>query len=243
MMTIRRADTLGSARSDGLTLRCHFAFADYRGPACMHEGRLRAINTGMLPPGGSYHLGPEASVDILTWLGSGRVTAHADDFAPEDVRAGGLHLASTGRGYRTLEWKAGADGASFIQFWLMADTEGTPPAQETRAALAQFEDGGFTILASGFPEDDPEESESVSDGAPVTLSARARLLHAAIAAGEGAAYQTSAGRDLYLVVVSGTVSIDASILHAGDGAAITDATDLTVIAYEAAVVLLTDVAA
>ncbi|MBB2157428.1 hypothetical protein HLH33_14075 [Gluconacetobacter diazotrophicus] len=243
MITIRRSDTLGTAQSDGLAIRCHFAFADWQDPARMHDGRLRAVNLGTLAPGGRYRLGPEQGVDILTWLHSGTAVAHMDGFPREDVRAGGLHLAGTGRGCATVDWKAGPQGASFIQFWLLSDVEGTTPAQEIRAAFPRLEDGGFRIIASGFPEDDPEEAETIADGAPVALSACARLLHAAIPAGEGAAYRTDPDRDLYLLVVSGEVRVQDSLLHGGDAAALTGLTEVTVIADAPAVVLLADVAA
>lgn len=62
-----------------------------------------------------------------------------------------------------MAWQAGADGASFIQFWLLADTEGGSPTQEARPAFPRLEDGGFRIIASGFPEDDPEMAEVIDD--------------------------------------------------------------------------------
>ncbi|MFT9063469.1 MAG: hypothetical protein ABF430_06645 [Acetobacter persici] len=243
MITVRRADRLGLVQSASLALRCHFAFATYRDPAYQHEGRLRALNLGALSPFGTYSLGPEAEADILTWVQAGSLTAQVDDFAPESLQAEGLHLISTGSGCQMLTWQAGAEGASFLQFWFLPDTEAGMPRQESRAGFSQTEDGGFRILASGFPEDDPEETETVTDGAPVALSAGARLLHAAIPAGEGAAYRTSPARDLYLVVVSGVVRVQETVLKAGDAVAAQGVTTLTVMAMEQAVVLLTDVAA
>lgn len=243
MITIRRAPTLGSAHSDTLMLRCHFAFADYQDPAYTHDGRLRVLNLGTLKSAQAYHLGPEANVDILTWVSAGNLTSNVDGFEQEEIGTRGLHLFSTGTGYKGLEWRAGPDGATFIQFWFMADVEGVPPAQETRASFPQLEDGGFRILASGFPEDDPEEESQITDGVPVALTARARLLHAAIPAAEGAAYSTTPGRDLYLLVVSGTVTINGNVLRCDDSAAITDQQDMVVIAQEKAELLLADVAA
>lgn len=242
MITVRRAETLGVTQSDTLTLRCHFAFADYRDPAHQHEGRLRVLNQGVLGPSGTYHLGPEAADDILTWVRTGSLVAQAEGFEPEDIQAGGLHLISAGSGCSGLSWQAGPDGAAFLQFWFLPDMEGGIPRQESRPCPDQQEDGGFRILASGFPEDNAEENEDVTGDGPVALSASARLLHAAIPAGEGAAYNTSASRDLYLVVVSGTVSVEETVLKTADAAAVEGVQTLTVMAQERAVVLLTDVA-
>ncbi|MDE7548576.1 hypothetical protein PY793_11355 [Acetobacter fabarum] len=242
MITIRRADSLGLAHSGTLILRCHFAFADYQAPQNEHEGRLKAINLGTIPPQSRYQLGPESSVDIITWLCSGALQTHVEGFPVESIHSGGLHLLSTGIGVRSMAWQTGAEEASFIQFWILADTEGDWPAQEVRAAFPKLEDGGFRIIASGFPEDDPDMAEVIEDGSPVTLRARSRLLHADIPAGEGAAYQTMPGRDLHVLVVRGTITLCGMSLAEGDGAMLTRTERVVVMAIQEAVVILTDIA-
>ena len=242
-MIIRRYDTLGTAHSGGQLLRCHFAFSDYQEAEHTHEGCLQAVNIGTMLPNGCYQIGPEAAVDILTWVRSGIVTTTMDDFQSEDIGAGGLHLISSGTGCRTLHWKAGGEGVSFIQFWILPDIEGTTPMQESRPQSSEDKSRGFQIIASGFPEDDPEEQENEEDNAPITLNARARLLQAALPAQEGAAYCTTPGRDLYILVVSGSIRIGEETLFAGDAAALEGITDLTVIANQHSELLLADVAA
>lgn len=243
MITIRHADTMGVARSGGQMLRSHFSFADYHDPLWNNEGRLRAVNEGDLSAGEAYHIGPEAAVDIVTWLRSGTVTTAASGFPSQKIVGGGLHVISAGTGCAALQWTAGEQGASFVQFWFLSDVTGTAPAQETRPSFAATEDGGFRIVASGFPEDDPEDETIFPDGAPVALSASARLLHAAIPAGEGAVYRTASDRDLYLLLVSGSASIGEMALRTGDAVAITGEASLTIVTQEGAVVLLADVAA
>lgn len=241
MIEVKRAASWGTALSNTLAVRCHFAFANANGPAQKQGGWLRALNKGQLEPAQSYHVGPEANVDIVTWLQTGSLTAQMDGFAPQGIAQSGLHLASTGRGCTGVVWQAGPEGAVFYQIWFLAATEGTNPEQESRPAQLALEDGGFKILASGFPEDDPEEAASVADGAPITLSSRARLLHALLPAGEGAAYCTTLGRTLVLLVVTGSVTLGAACLQAGDTATLTHETDLTAIAQSAATLLLIDV--
>ncbi|GBQ24970.1 pirin [Acetobacter estunensis NRIC 0472] len=243
MITVRRADTLGIAHDGGVTFHCHFAFADWQDTAHVHEGRLRVVNQATLMSGETCRLGPEANVDILSWVKRGGLHVQIDEFPHESLPAGDLHLASTGTGCVHLQWTADKEGAEFFQFWLMNDTEGDTPLQTVRAADPAQADGGFHILASGFPEDDPEDRTVVEDGSPAVLRARARFLQATIPAGEGAAYQTSSGRDLYLVVVSGQMRIGNEVLMPGDGAAVEDEDNLVVIAKESGVVLLMDIAA
>lgn len=243
MITIRRANGLGQVRQGDALLGCHFAFGPYQDPRHVHDGRLRVINAVHLAATTDYVLGPERNVDIATWVADGTLTARSDLFPDVAIGTGGLHLVSTAAGCLSVGWRAGAQGASFLQFWFLPDDEGGTPIQEGRPAFAALEDGGFRILASGFPEDDPEETGTIADGAPVVLRARARLLHAAIPRGEGACYQTTKGRALYLVVVRGTVTLDSACLGPGDGARIDDTEQFVVVATEDAVILLADTAA
>lgn len=240
---IRRAGSLGTARADGITLRCHFAFADDRDDEHCHEGRLRAVNVGTLPAYGRYRIGPEADVDILTWVHSGTISVQASGFPAETVGCGGYVVNRAGTGCASLAWSSGEEAASFVQFWFLPDVEGVSPAQETHDSFGVRESQGFRIVASGFPEDDPEDDVDVPAGdEPLTLTARARLLYARLPAGEGAAYQTTRGRDLYMLVVSGQARIGDEILNAGDAAAYDDETDLVVMADVETCVFLVDVA-
>ena len=243
MMTIRRAATLGTNPSSDVNMRCHFAFQGYQETAHIHEGRLRVANTTVLRPGECFRLERERDVDIVTWVQHGELITHTEDFLPETVPAGGLHVLRTGTGCAGMAWHAGADGASFVQLWFLADQEGMRPCQEIREAERTSSEGGFQILASGFPEDDPEESDIPDDAAPVTLSSQARFLLATIPAGEGAAYSTAEGRDLYLILVSGNVKIGNAELAPGDGASFESQQEIVVIAEKTAVVLLSDIAA
>ncbi|OUI99277.1 pirin [Acetobacter orientalis] len=242
MIDVKLANTWGVAQVGPVTVRCHFAFADVCHAGLKQGGHLRALNAVQLAAKQTYELGPEAAVDIVTWVHSGSLTAQMNGFDAQTLAPQGLHLASTGSGCSRIIWQSGTEGAVFYQIWLLADVAGTTPEQETRPAQLALEDGGFRILASGFPEDDPEEGAEIEDGAPVTLYARARVLHTILPEGEGAAYCTTPQRMLLLLVVEGVVTLGQIMLHAGDTATLREQTDLTVIAQSTATVLLIDAA-
>ncbi|BCI66502.1 pirin family protein [Acetobacter aceti] len=242
-MTIRRSESLGTAHSGDVTLRCHFAFADWQDPRHVHEGSLRAVNLLSLPAGERYRIGPESNVEILTWVERGSLTAEIDDFSKENLKSGDLHLVSAGQGCTSLNWSAEQGATDCLQFWLLPDQNNSEPTQEVRQGFPDTQNGAFRILASGFPEDDPEEGETVADGSPIALQTRARLLRATLPANEGAVYQTTPGRDLYLIVILGHVTIKDAVLFQGDAAAFENCETFTVIAQEKSVLLLTDVPA
>ena len=85
-------------------------------------------------------------------------------------------------------------------------------------------------------------SDPIIEGAPAALLGSERLLHTTLSTGEGARYQTTPGRSLFLLVVSGTVTLEDTTLDAGDSAAISEQQELLIIAQSDASVLLADTA-
>ena len=196
-------------------------------------------------PAGSYFTPPPPvrDMDILTWVRHGALRASAPPFPPEDLADNWLHAVGTAENGAPPLWQALLD-SSLIQFHLLPETQDSAPEQSVRPAFTALEDGGFRILASGFPEDDPEENPeatlTVTDGAPVALRSRTRLLHAALPRGEGAAYQTTPERALFVLVVEGAVRIGETPVGEQEAALITGEESLTVIASAPSVILLVD---
>ncbi|OUJ10278.1 pirin family protein [Acetobacter sp. DsW_059] len=242
MLKVRRAETLGQVTDGEAHLHCHFAFGAYNDPAHMHNGRLRVVNQISLPAQAQYVAGPEKNVDIVTWVTQGSVTTQCEHFHAETINKGDIQVLCTATGCTGLSWKAGAEAAQLLQFWFLPDCKGGIPMQEIRNTSGYPDTTGFRIIASGFPDDDPEEEETIRDGAPAALLGSGRLLHTTLSAGEGARYQTTPGRSLFLLVVSGTVTLEDTTLDAGDSAAISEQQELLIIAQSDASVLLADTA-
>ncbi|MCP1229628.1 pirin family protein [Acetobacter indonesiensis] len=244
-MVGRRVTAHSGTQNGALRVECYLAsvggvcLADKSSPE-IGAGRLKIANQIRLPSGADYAVGAEANVDILTWVCSGKVVSKNNSFCDEVLGAGSLHIIGAGRGLSHLAWNA-QEKAVFFQFWILQDNEGGEPTQEVRPGFPELEDGSFKILASGFPEDDPEDGETCEDGSPLTLRSRSRFLHARLSAGDGAAYQTIPGQSLYLTVVSGCVTVGCQTLEAGDAFLQDDDSQLMVMAAQDAVVLLVDV--
>lgn len=205
---------------------------------------LVAALVAELPAGSTFTPPPPVrDMDILTWVRHGALRASAPPFPPEDLADNWLHAVGTAENGAPPLWQA-LQNSSLIQFHLLPETQDSAPEQSMRPAFAALEDGGFRILASGFPEDDPEENPeatlTITDGAPVALRSRTRLLHAALPRGEGAAYQTTPERALFVLVVEGAVRIGETPVGEQEAALITGEESLTVIASAPSVILLVD---
>jgi redox-sensitive bicupin YhaK (pirin superfamily) len=241
MITVRKSETLGTTESDGIIIKCHFSFSDYHDANYIHDGQLRVVNQIDLAPGQSYHLRHEENVDILTWVQSGKIFSETDFFPDETLGEADLHVLSTGEGCNNMTWTAGTTGASLIQIWMIPDCENAIREQTVRLSEISDRDGSFHILASGFPEDDPEDDVSIDDNSPATLRLQARLMISELPAGEAAEYITSSEREMYLLVISGSVAIANTTVMGGEAAAIHKMERLLVTAHEKTLMLLADI--
>ncbi|WP_081380358.1 pirin family protein [Novacetimonas hansenii] len=241
MIEVRKAGMAGCLHDAGVTLCCHFAFRTCGDAGRVHWGRLRVVNVATMAPGATFALGAEENTEILTWTGAQELYFSGPGFVSSTLPPGSVQALGAGDGVNGPAWRAGAGGGGFIQFWFLPDDEGGSPVVDVRTACPMREDGGFRILASGFPEDDPEAESDITDGAPLTIRASARLLDATLRAGDSAVYATVPGRALYLLVVSGAVAVDGRALDAGDAAAVRACTGIKLTASTAAYVMLADI--
>ena len=239
MITLLQAADRPQGQQTALTLRSYALPDD-----TTTTNALVAALVAELPAGSTFTPPPPVrDMDILTWVRHGALRASAPPFPPEDLAANWLHAVGTAENGAPPLWQALLD-SSLIQFHLLPETQDSAPEQSVRPAFTALEDGGFRILASGFPEDDPEENPeatlTITDGAPVALRSRTRLLHAALPRGEGAAYQTTPERALFVLVVEGDVHIGETPVGEQEAALITGEESLTVIASAPSVILLVD---
>jgi hypothetical protein len=239
MITLLQAADRPQGQQTALTLRTYTLPDD-----TTTTNALVAALMAELPAGSTFTLPtPVRDMDILTWVRHGALRASAPPFPPEELADSWLHAVGTAENGAPPLWQA-LQNSSLIQFHLLPETQDSAPEQSVRPAFAALEDGGFRILASGFPEDDPEENPeatlTVTDGAPVALRSRTRLLHAALPRDEGAAYQTTPERALFVLVVEGAVRIDETPVGEQEAALITGEESLTVIASAPSVILLVD---
>lgn len=221
MIRLFPAAALAATRHGMADLRCHFPFADLTAAPLTHWGHLRVANTITLAPEERFELGREEATEILTYVASGTLQARvgprvAADEQGDWLRAGDLHQLSCGEGVDRSSWTAGPEGAVLFQAWLLPEVEGG--VLETAIRRREPPDGGpgLTILASGFPEDAPEDGLYRDAGVPVPVRTYARVLSGNVGSAMAARYDTLPARFLYLVILNGTVTVNGTPAAAGD---------------------------
>ena len=230
MIERRPFENLGGARYDWLKTKHHFSFADYVDPQRMGWGALRVWNDDEIAPETGFPPHPHADMEIITYVRQGAIT-HQDSLGNKGrTEAGDVQVMSAGTGIRHSEYNFEPETTKIFQIWIQPTSHGQKPGWGTKPFPKQDRSGRFVTLASGVEGDEA-----------LPIRADARVLGAALKAGETAEYRLGEGRRAYLVPDLGAVEVSGVRLAARDGAAIQDQRVLHVTALDDAEIVLVDV--
>jgi redox-sensitive bicupin YhaK (pirin superfamily) len=231
MIERRPFGALGGAQYDWLRTKHHFSFADYFDPQRMGWGALRVWNDDEIAPGTGFPPHPHADMEIITYVRQGAVT-HQDSLGNKGrTEAGDVQVMSAGTGIRHSEYNFEPETTTLFQIWIQPSGRGQKPGWGTKPFPKENRSGRFVTLASGVD----------GDAEALPIRADARVLGAALRAGETAEYRLGEGRRAYLVPALGAVEVNGVRLAARDGAAIQDERVLRVTALDDAEIVLVDV--
>ena len=233
MIELRPYDSLGGADHGWLDTKHHFSFADYRDPARTNWGQLRVWNDDEIAPKTGFPPHSHSDMEIITYVRSGAIS-HKDSLGNAGrTEAGDVQVMSAGTGIEHAEYNLEDETTRIFQIWIIPDRRGGEPTWGARPFPKDDRTGRFVPLASGI------EGDAESSGA-LPIRAEARVLGAAVKAGDTVTYEAAADRHLYLVPATGKVRIDDVEVNARDGAAITGLDRIEVAALEDSELVLVD---
>ncbi|MGE0744698.1 MAG: pirin family protein [Rhodospirillales bacterium] len=220
MITVRRAEDRGVADHGWLDSRHTFSFGDYRDPAHMGFGPLRVINEDRVAPGGGFATHGHRDMEIVSYVLEGAL-AHRDSIGTGSViRPGDVQRMTAGTGIRHSEFNDSADEpVHFLQIWLFPERDGLTPGYEQKSFADAERRGRLRLIAS----------RDGADGS-VVIHQDVRLYAAVLGAGQAVGHTPADGRTAWIQVARGAVSLNGQALRAGDGAAVTGETALTLAA-------------
>jgi redox-sensitive bicupin YhaK (pirin superfamily) len=215
MITRRPAAERGQTRTDWLDSRHTFSFNRYYDPRY----------TGF----GSHS---HSDMEILTYVVEGSLQ-HRDSIGNTAViRAGEVQRMSAGTGVTHSESNPSRNEQThFLQIWILPERKGMPPSYEQREFTTDDRRGRLRLVAS----------RAGRDGS-VTVHQDAEVYSAILAGGEEVAYEPRAGRNVWVQVVKGSLTLNGVGLEAGDGAAVKAEERLSLHAGEPSEILLFDLA-
>jgi len=229
MITIRPSNERGHNNHGWLNTHFTFSFADYHDPKHMGFRDLRVINEDIVAPGQGFGMHPHRDMEILTWVLEGTLEHRDNTGSSGVIHPGELQHMTAGSGVMHSEFNASAtDPVHLLQIWIFPDKNGLKPAYEQHTFSEKDWNGEFRLLAG--------------KGAPVSIHQDAKLFAARMKAGEKITHALAPGRHAWVQVARGNIQLNGTNLKAGDGAAISDETQLTFEAKNSSEVLLFDLA-
>ncbi|MBG0755515.1 pirin family protein [Vibrio cidicii] len=213
MISVRQAQERGRANFGWLDSKHTFSFGSYYDPQHMGFSALRVINDDKVIPGAGFETHGHRDMEIISYVLSGTIAHKDSEGNVQTLPAGEFQLMSAGKGIYHSEFNASkADDLRFLQIWIEPNSLGGQPGYQQKDFGRE---PGLTPIAT-------------PDGREGTLHIKqdATLSQLILASGESLSLAVQAKRQVYVHLVSGTLSLDSTTLQPGDGAKVVDQTVL-----------------
>lgn len=232
MFLLRPAHERGLADHGWLKSRHSFSFADYHDPEHMGFRALRVINEDRVAPGRGFGAHSHRDMEILSVVLAGGLQ-HKDSLGTGSIiRPNDVQRMSAGRGVTHSELNASPQEAvHFLQIWLVPSQRGIAPSYEQKAFAPEGRAGTLQLVAS------PDGS----DGS-LTLHCDVKLYLGSFAAGQSHTLPLAPGRHAWVQVARGALRVQGQELREGDGAALSEETELRLEGTEGGELLVFDLA-
>jgi quercetin 2,3-dioxygenase len=225
----RAFNSLGNANHGWLNANHHFSFSSYHNPDRMNWGNIRVWNDDEIAAQSGFAPHAHDNMEIITYVREGAIT-HKDSMGNTGrTEAGDVQVMSAGTGVTHSEYNLEDEMCRLFQIWVMPRNRGVAPAWDQQVFPEADRSGAFKILASGY-----------DDAGALSINADARVLGTRVASGDAVTYDLSADHFAYLVVAKGTVTVNGTQLSERDGAAITGAGQISIVASSDAELVMVD---
>jgi redox-sensitive bicupin YhaK (pirin superfamily) len=230
MWELRKSEERGYADHGWLKSRHTFSFADYFDPEYAGFGVLRVINEDRVAPGKGFGTHGHRDMEILSYVLEGQL-AHKDSMGTGSVIVpGDVQRMSAGSGVMHSELNPSTrEPVHFLQIWIHPAVTGIAPSYEQKHIPPNEKRGKLRLIAS----------PTGADGS-VSLHQDVKLYAALFDGPERTNLAIGAGRQAYVHLARGSLSVNDTRLDAGDALKISGGTTLEFHDGSAAEVLVFD---
>ncbi len=210
MITVRPAAERGHFNHGWLDTYHSFSFADYWDPKHMGYRSLRVINEDKVAPHQGFGTHPHRDMEIITYVLEGAL-AHKDSMGTGSViRPGEVQRMSAGTGVLHSEFNnSPSELVHLLQIWILPERRGLQPSYEQKNFSTDEKLNRFRLIASPAGEE-----------GSVTIHQDAKLSAAIIEKGNTVQYELGKGRNAWIQIARGEVTLNGKPLKQGDGAAV-----------------------
>lgn len=232
MIVVRRSDERGRANFGWLDSRHTFSFGEYHDPRHMGFRALRVINQDVVSPGKGFGTHGHRDMEIVSYVLEGELE-HKDSLGNGSVLVpGDVQRMSAGTGVLHSEFNPSrTEPVRFLQIWILPERDGLTPGYEQKNFAPAERQGRLRLVGDRHG----------TDGA-ITIHQDVRLYAGLLAAGTTVTHAQAPGRHAWVQIARGAVELDGEHLDAGDGAAVSKATQLVLTAASDAELLVFDLA-
>ena len=229
-VVVRKSEDRGQADFGWLDSRHSFSFGEYNDPAHMGFRSLRVINQDRVAAGGGFPTHPHRDMEIFSYVMEGALQ-HADSMGNgRTLKPGQIQLMSAGRGVTHSERNpSDRDGAHFLQIWIQPRARGLVPSYTEWHPQPEHAQAAKVLVISADGRNGSAIIHQDADVYRVRLKAGEKLFH-----------ELMSGRGLWLQVITGQVTLNGTLLHAGDGGSTEVAGAHALLAQEESEALLFD---
>jgi redox-sensitive bicupin YhaK (pirin superfamily) len=229
MITIRHAEDRGRTRIGWLDGRHTFSFGNYFDPDHVSFGHLRVINDDRVTPGAGFPTHPHADMEIVTYVIEGALEHKDSTGGGGVIRPGDVQRMSAGSGVTHSEFNhSKTEPVRLLQVWLFPEVKGIEPGYDQKS-FADDRRNKLRLVAS-----------KGAKGGSLDIHQDADIYNSILDAGKTLTHDLAPGRQAWLQVARGSLTLNGGPLGEGDGAAITDETRLEIGATAEAEFLLFD---
>jgi len=230
MLEIRRSNERGFADHGWLKSFHSFSFADYFDPKHVEFGALRVINEDRVAAGQGFGTHGHRDMEIISYVLEGEL-AHKDSIGTgSTIRPGDVQRMSAGRGVTHSEFNASREQeVHFLQIWIQPNVQGSNPSYEEKHFTPEEKRGRLRLIASA----------DGTDGS-VHIQQDARVYAGLFSGTERGQLEIGSGRQCYVQVVRGAISVNDIIVNVGDGVKLLDVSSLVLTQGQNAEVIVFD---
>lgn len=232
MITLYPYAELGHADHGWLDARHHFSFARYYNPKRLGFGALLVINDDKIAPQTGFGAHAHDNMEIITYVRSGAIT-HQDNMGNKGrTAAGDVQVMSAGSGVTHAEHNLEDVNTTLYQIWIRPNQQNVTPRWDTKAFPKNIiTDGSLPLLVSGHNDDQDKGALFIHQDAAIYGG---RLQ-------QGSVIKQPIRHNAYILASSGSFTVNGQKLSSGDGAEITDTSELHITADQEAEILVIDV--
>ncbi len=230
MIKIRRAEECGHANHGWLDSYHTFSFADYHDPNHMGFRSLRVINEDRVLPARGFGTHPHKDMEIISYVLEGALE-HKDSMGTGSViHPGDVQRMSAGTGVTHSEQNASpSELVHFLQIWLLPSERNIAPGYEQKSFSQAEKQDQLRLVAS------PDGREG-----SVTIHSDAALYASILDANEAARLELKPERHAWVHVARGRALINGKEFKAGDAAAFSAESEVSLAGVDRAEVLVFD---